>query len=216
MGGRSVKLQIKQQGVALIVSLVILVLVTVAGVATMESTGMQLKMANASRDRQQAFEAAEAALRLVEENVNDNVDNLAELDNFYFECTGSDCYKPDCSGGRCFQGIWRDGDEIKQCKGVDDSNSPQVEPPATSPWETGSGSDYLNVWENEALHLTAAIDGYDNDVSYIVEFRCFTPADPAVELSDSNYAQIFRITARGMSNSGRVEAMLQSTYKRTE
>jgi type IV pilus assembly protein PilX len=220
MGGRAVNLRGKQQqGVALIVSLVILVLVTVAGVATMESTGMQLKMANASRDRQQAFEAAEAALRVVEENVNDNVDNLAELDNFYFECSGSDCYKPDCAGGRCFQGIWRDGDEVKQCKGVDDSNSPAVEPPTTSPWETGeSGSDltFLNVWDDTSLHLTTSIDGYANDVRYIVEFRCFTAADPTVELSDSNYAQIFRITARGMSNSGRVEAMLQSTYKRTE
>jgi type IV pilus assembly protein PilX len=217
MGGGAVNLKVKQQqGVALIVSLVILVLVTVAGVATMESTGMQLKMANASRDRQQAFEAAEAALRVVEENVNDNVDNLAELDNFYYECSGGDCYKADCAGGRCFQGIWRDGDEVKQCKSVDDSNSPTVEPPSTSPWETGETDEYLNVWDDPARYLTAAIDGYDNDVRYIVEFRCFTPADSAVELSDSNYAQIFRITARGMSNSGRVETMLQSTYKRTE
>ena len=94
----------QQQGVALIVSLVILVLVTVAGVATMESTGMQLKMANASRDRQQAFEAAETALRMVEEDMNDNVGDFAELDDFYIECSGSDCYKPDCNGGRCFQG----------------------------------------------------------------------------------------------------------------
>ncbi len=90
-----------------------------------------------------------------------------------------------------------------------------MEPPTTSPWETGETDEYLNVWDN-ARYLTASIDGFDNDVRYIVEFRCFTPADPGVELSDSNYAQIFRITARGMSNSGRVEAMLQSTYKRTE
>jgi type IV pilus assembly protein PilX len=220
MGGMTVKSQIKQQqGVALIVSLVILVLVTVAGVATMESTGMQLKMANASRDRQQAFEASEAALRLVEENVNENIDNLAEFESMYLECSGSDCFTPTCDGGRCFQGIWRDGDEVKQCKTVDDANSPEVDPPVTSPWETGADpddSDYLNVWEDTALHLSTDIDGYDNPVRYIIEFRCFTPADVGTELSDSNFAQIYRITTRGMSNSGRVEAMLQSTYKRTE
>ena len=209
----------QQQGVALIVSLVILVLVTVAGVATMESTGMQLKMANASRDRQQAFEAAEAALRLVEENVNDNVDSLAELENMYYECGGGDCFTPGCDGGRCFQGIWLDGDEVKQCKAVDNAKSPAVEPPTTSPWETGADTGdltYLNVWDDAALHLTTDIDGYDNPVKYIVEFRCFAPADPGVELSDGNFAQIYRITTRGMSNSGRVEAMLQSSYKRTE
>ena len=206
----------QQQGVALIVSLVILVLVTVAGVATMESTGMQLKMANASRDRQEAFEASEAALRLVEENVNDNIDNLAEFDSMYLECSGSDCFKPDCTGGRCFQGIWLDSEKVKQCKSLDDAKSPTVEPPVTSPWETGTGSDYLNVWDDAALHLTTDIDGYDNPVKYIIEFRCFTPADPEVPLDESNFAQIYRITTRGMSNSGRVEVMLQSSYKRTE
>ena len=208
----------QQQGVALIVSLVILVLVTVAGVATMESTGMQLKMANASRDRQQAFEAAEAALRQVEEDVNDNIDNLAELENMYFECGGGDCFTPGCDGGRCFQGIWLDGDEVKYCKAVDDASSPEVKPPTTSPWETGTDSKdftYLNVWDDAARHLTTDI-GYDNPVKYIVEFRCFAPADTGVELSDGNFAQIFRITTRGMSNSGRVEVMLQSSYTRTE
>ena len=217
----------QQQGMALIVSLVILILVTVASVAAMESTGMQLKMSNASRDRQEAFEATEAALRIIEENVNDNVDNLAEFESVYLDCAGNECFKPDCANGRCFQGVWRDGDPVEQCKSVDDSGigggganggggSATVTPPTTSPWETGTGSDYLNVWDSVDSHLTVDVDGYGNPVKYIVEFRCFTPADPAAALSDSNYAQIFRITARGMSNSDRVEVMLQSTYKRAE
>ncbi len=156
--GRQVsEAQIKQQGVALIVSLVILVLVTVAGVATMESTGMQLKMANASRDRQQAFEAAEAALRLVEENVNDNVDNLAELDNFYFECSGSDCYKPGLQRRALFSG--NDGGmamRSNSVKALMTRSHRRWSLQLRSPWETGSGDDYLNVWEDDALHLTAA------------------------------------------------------------
>jgi type IV pilus assembly protein PilX len=221
MGGRAVKSQIKQQrGVALIVSLVILVLVTVAGVATMESTGMQLKMANASRDRQEAFEATETALRLVEQTIDDNTDDLAEIENMYLECSGSDCYTPNCGAGRCFQGLWRDGDPVEQCKIVDDAaahgGTVTVAVPTTEPWQTGSGSDFLNVWETGDRHATLDVDAYDNPVRYIVEFRCFTAADPEVPLDDTNFAQLFRITARGMSNSGRVEVMLQSTYKRTE
>lgn len=216
--------QIKQQhGVALIVSLVILVLVTVAGVATMESTGMQLKMANASRDRQQAFEVAEAALRMVEEDINDNVDNLAEQDNFYENCSGTECFNWDCDGGRCFQGLWRDGDPVEQCKIIDDAEANggtnTVDVPTTPVWQSGTDAGdlaFLNVWDDAAQHLSAAVDGYDNPARYVIEFRCFTSADPSVPMDVSNFAEVYRITARGMSDSGRIEVMLQSTYKRTD
>ena len=135
----------RQGGMALIASLLVLTLVTLGAVATMESTGMQLKMANAGKDRQQAFEAAEAALRLIEEAVDGNAGGMAAFANMYYSCSGSTCYKPDCAGGRCFQGIWRSGEGVVQCKAVDDASKPAVPPPATSPWETGAGSGYLNV-----------------------------------------------------------------------
>ena len=205
-----------QSGMALIAALVVLMLVTLAGIATMESTAMQLKMANARHDRQQAFEAAEAALRMIEEDISSNSSGFADPENHYFTCSGSTCFKPDCSNGRCFQGIWRTGDNVVECKAVDDASKPDVTPPATSPWETGTGSDYLNVWDSTAKHLTLTVPPYTNDVKYIVEFRCFTPAEVSTVLSNTNAAQVFRITARGMSDSGRSEVMLQSTYKRTD
>ena len=220
----------QQQGVALIVSLMILVLVTVAGVATMESTAMQLKMSNASNDRQQAFEAAEAALRMVEERVELNIDSLAEHASMVYECSGDECFTADCTNGRCFQGVWLSGDDVTYCKTYDDgsysgdsssnhgrgggTSTVYVEPPTTSPWEIGSSSDYLNVWDSDDQYATIALDSFDKPVKYIVEFRCFTPADPVAELSSTNYAQIFRMTTRAMSDSGRSEVMLQSTYKR--
>lgn len=220
MGGITVKSHNKQQGVALIVSLVILVLVTIAGVATMESTGMQLKMSNASRDRQEAFEAAETALRRIEENINDNIGNVADFESMYLDCSGSSCFSADCTGGLCFQGVWRDGETVQQCLTSDNAaiggGTPAVVPATTNPWETGSSGE-LNVWASASgKHLSMNLDDYDNPVRFIVEFRCFGPADPEVALSDTNYSQLYRITARGMSNSGRIEVMLQSTYKRTE
>lgn len=210
----------QQQGMALIVSLVILIIVTVAGVATMESTAMQLKMANASQDRQQAFEATETGLRLIEEIINNNTDAVAEFDSMYLDCGGANCFNSTCANGRCFEGIWRDGETVNQCKTVDNAEiaggTVTIQPPTTSPWETGTGAEFLNVWDNANRHISLDLDDYDNPVRYIVEFRCFGPADPEVALSDTNYAQLYRITARGMSDSGRVEVMLQSTYKRIE
>lgn len=53
----------KQQGAALVVSLIILLVLTVLGVASMRSTTLEEKMAGNSRDLSLAFNAAEAALR---------------------------------------------------------------------------------------------------------------------------------------------------------
>lgn len=52
-----------QRGVALIVALVLLLILTVVGVAGMQDTMMQEKMVANMRDRNLAFQAAEAALR---------------------------------------------------------------------------------------------------------------------------------------------------------
>lgn len=60
----------KQQGVALVVSLVFLLLLTIIGLATMRSTTLQESMANNVQDRMMAFEAAEASLRAGERSVS--------------------------------------------------------------------------------------------------------------------------------------------------
>lgn len=52
-----------QQGVVLIMALVILVLVTLVGVSTVRGTTIEEKMAGNARDRDKAFQAAEAAVR---------------------------------------------------------------------------------------------------------------------------------------------------------
>lgn len=58
-----------QEGAVLIVSLVFLLLFTVIGLATMQSTNLQASMANNVQDRMMAFEAAEAALRAGEQTI---------------------------------------------------------------------------------------------------------------------------------------------------
>lgn len=58
-----------QSGAALVISLILLLLVSLVGLAAMRSTSMQEKMAGAMGDKNQAFQAAEAALRAGEANV---------------------------------------------------------------------------------------------------------------------------------------------------
>lgn len=53
----------KQHGMALFVSLIFLLLLTIIGVAAMQGAGMQEKMAGNTRLKNQSFQLAEAALR---------------------------------------------------------------------------------------------------------------------------------------------------------
>ena len=57
---------VRQRGAVLVVSLLILLVMTVLGVAAMGSTTLQERMANNNRQQQVAFQAAEAALRAAE------------------------------------------------------------------------------------------------------------------------------------------------------
>lgn len=59
----------RERGVVLVIGLLLLLVVTLLGLAAMSSTTMQEKMAGNQRDREVAFEAAEAALRDAERDI---------------------------------------------------------------------------------------------------------------------------------------------------
>ena len=58
------RLQRRQAGVTLIITMVMLVLITLVGVAVIRSTTMDEKMAGNTRDRDKALQSAEAAVRV--------------------------------------------------------------------------------------------------------------------------------------------------------
>ena len=62
-----------QQGAALIVALVLLLVLTVLGTAGLQDTTMEERMAGNFRDYSAAFDAAETALRMGEEGVSDSL-----------------------------------------------------------------------------------------------------------------------------------------------
>ncbi len=69
-----------QSGAILIVSLIMLLLLTLIGVAGSQVTGLEEKMANNSRDQNLSFQAAEAALRAAEVKVQSK-DTTVEFDS---------------------------------------------------------------------------------------------------------------------------------------
>lgn len=64
-----------QRGAILIVALIMLLLVTVIGIASMRDTSLQERMAGNLRDQELALQSAEAALRRGEASVNQRFDN---------------------------------------------------------------------------------------------------------------------------------------------
>lgn len=66
----------RQQGVVLVVSLIVLLLLTITGLASMQNSSLQEKMAGNNHDHEQAFFAAEAALRAGETYLADNMSSI--------------------------------------------------------------------------------------------------------------------------------------------
>ena len=68
-----------QRGAVLLVSLMILLIMTVLGIAGMSSTTMEEKMAANNQQRQQAFQASETALRDAEAWLTANITQVDDL-----------------------------------------------------------------------------------------------------------------------------------------
>lgn len=62
----------KQRGMVLVIGLIMLLLMTIVGLAAIRGTGLQESMAGNMRDRNLSFQAAEAGLRVGEEFVSQN------------------------------------------------------------------------------------------------------------------------------------------------
>jgi len=71
----------RQQGAILIVSLLLLLVMTLIGITAMNTTVLEEKMAGNSRQRQLAFQSAEAALRHAENWLFTNITNVATFES---------------------------------------------------------------------------------------------------------------------------------------
>lgn len=191
----------QQRGAVLLVGLVILLIMTVLGVSGLETTNLEMKMVNNTQNRQQAFQAAEAALKAVENSISKKGFATTQ----YQDCASGDatCFDDSCTGGLCFSGDYSLGETPIYC---------QLTPPNMPAWRDTA----LNVFETASRHQLAKLDNFKNDVKYITEFLCYVPKNPAVPFDASNPDNgipFFRITTYGSSDDGKASVMLQSTYR---
>lgn len=222
------------QGSVLILSLVLLLVLTVVGVSTMSNMGMNEQMASNYRDHDLAFQAAEAALVAGEKFAADYAGTF-DQDDFQSSCTGATCFTSACKEGRCFTGSYppigstggggggkggggNSGGGNSGSSGASTNGLCSISPPATPLWKATSTWSSSNGVKGYAEY-PVTIQGISENPKYIVEFLCYTPADPDVPPSitpppyGSEYAYMFRVTAYAKGTSDTSQVMLQSTYK---
>ncbi len=197
----------RQGGAALIVSLIILAVVTILGVSSMSSSNTELKLAASMRDRGVAFEAAEAALAIVEQNLADHPPSRSDL---LSTCTGGNCFNNSCNSGLCFDGDNQDGYSEFECQVANHAGSAK----RVTFWSDPA----LDVWNTENRHKEVKVDSVTTPVKYITEFLCYVARDDmtpfsAVPDESNNGAPLFRITVLALGNGNRASVALQSTYK---
>ena len=70
----------QQRGLALFMSLVMLLILTILGVSSVQNTSLQERMSRNALDSNLAFQAAESALRDGEDFIEDNFNSLVPFD----------------------------------------------------------------------------------------------------------------------------------------
>ena len=177
-------------GSVLLVSLVLLLVMTVAGLTGVKMATLDEKVSGNYQDQQMAFYAAEAALKEAEQFIADNQFTLAD-------------FTASCTDGYCFSGS--DVGDVGSC-----------DPGSAEPWQTGT----LWSTSGQHRTTSVSISGISAQAKYIIEFRCYIPKEPSGPLPDPanrwDWAEFYRITALASGGSRDSRVMLQSSYAKSE
>ena len=209
-----------QRGAVLIVSLVILLVVTLFGVSNMQSSSIQMKMAENNASRQTVFAEAESALKTIE----DALLNDLHVPDDYMGCApgSTSCYDNLCAGGLCFNGEFLSGSTAAgDCRpGVDLPPAPSGVDPRDPYWVRSDAN--LDVWNNATQHQTLTVSATAlrrgvQDAKYIVEFMCYVDKDSGggatCSVPFNDCSALYRVTAYVTNSDESARVMLQSTVK---
>jgi len=189
-----------QKGAVLIVSLVMLIIMTLLGISGMNNTVMQERMAGNQRNSTLAFQAAEAALRAAENDIDQN--------------WGSDFPDGDTNGTT-----------NNDNRGVFTYNSATLDPNLgndTEWWAERTGAANNTFWANNGTDAYAAdtLEFQSGEFlgmpQFIIEKIGFRPlnctsCDPLQQCYCEHH---YQITARGTGAAGQSESYLRSIYVR--
>lgn len=182
----------REHGSALVISLMLLILVTMFGFASIRAVGLEEKMAGNSIDRNLALQAAEAVLREGEQVALDQ-SNAAPPNNRFPTYSDSDPEK--CSGTSAINASCSSG----LCAAPDINCVPR--------WDPDSG---FTGWTNYTGDSLGALAGAAPQyfVEYLGDTYPCTDGGP----SDPKNCKRYRVTARSNPGAGRASVMLQSIY----
>ncbi|RYZ98984.1 MAG: hypothetical protein EOO68_13055 [Moraxellaceae bacterium] len=207
-----------QRGASLIISLVILAVVTLIGIASMQNSALNLKLVASTKDRSTAFQAAEAALAAVELDLAANPPGLDKLSN---NCSGQNCFI-DCNTfnpvaatkGRCFQGIYLNGQGKANCVL---GGKAAIDP-------------VQQIKQGNFIASASPVLKDNKAVQVLVEFMCFVEktsqlgngartsneensTSNAIEALNTQLAPMFRLTAVAEGDALRSHVVAQSTFR---
>lgn len=202
---RHIPHSLRQRGVALVVALVLLVVVTLVGLAAIRGTGLQEKMAGNTFDRAQAFQLTEAALDLASRTVV-----LANPGPTSANCGNA-------GNGDCQVGIT----DCTAAPGCVDN--PATDTATNYPWVQIP----LNLNIGGTANVASLVSMYGNQPSYLVQYmgQCSNTGGGKFQFTnDQNNqggggslhvtSQCYRITARGGAASpDRSQIVLQAIYR---
>jgi len=174
-----------QHGVVLIMAMVILFAMTLIGVTSMNTTSLEERIASNYRDRQIAFQAAEAALRQGERDTKTITNSAFDEDNYVTACTNGLC---DC------------GDKSVAC---------------VTYWIDDVPTKTDVVWNISTTHRTYSVGlaGVTTPAKYIIEFMGYICPTSAACTPAAGDPKMFRITALATGRTNSSKVMLQSTYQ---
>ena len=174
----------KQRGVALLVVLMLLVIVTLLGIASMRGAIMQERMAANTTARNMSFQVAEAGLRQAEIIVRDGTPT--------FPSTG-------CTAGRCKDASW-----MADAAFWGDDQSP-------AGYQVGSA---VSVGEDMSISPRFIIEEFGTASTSTTGSGSSGPIDMSKAVPDTGPSQsVFRITSYAKAPNG-AEVILQSLYRR--
>lgn len=171
----------RQGGAVLMVALVFLVIITMLGLTAMRTNVIEERLAGNSRDWALAFQAAEAALRDAEKDIQSGTRFVGE--------TGFD---PACTNGLCTPQI--DGTAIWQ-----DLETP----PANSGWMTGASAGPSIAYGTYTNPTPATVANVARQPRYIIEVVTEKGSSLSQKGGYGNQGNqyVYRVTARGFGTS---------------
>ena len=195
-GRTHVLLKRRQSGAALIISLIILVVMTIIGVSSIQTTSLEERMAGNMRDHNLAFQAAEAALRYAEQDIEERLGHTNATDATIQEAfgDGSDGWfhmnNPEPSINELTQSTFWEG------RGIESVTS-ELSNEIVGGGQVQSEPKYIIRWL--AKH---ALGSPDIEIDRSDDERDDTDSE----------IYIFRITARGTGGSNQSQVVLRSYY----